>query len=118
MGRIRIFADNNFHRAILLGVIQRIIDIDVETARQAGLETASDEVILEYAATQNRVLLTHDAASMTVAAYNRLQQGKSSPGVIIVPQYLNIGRAIDEIATVLVASLPGELENRVIWLPL
>jgi hypothetical protein len=118
MHHVRVFADANFSRAILLGVIQRIINVDVETAQQAELESASDALILEHASTQNRILLTHDAATMAVIAYNRLQQGKSFPGVIVVPQYLDFGQAIDEIATVLVASLPGELENRVVWLPL
>ena len=110
MNQIRVFADANFRRAILSGIIQRVENVDIETA--------SDAEILEYAATHGRILLTHDLASLADTAYERLEQGKSFPGVIVIPQSLGVGRAIDEIATVLVASLPGELENRVVWLPL
>lgn len=117
MNQIRVFADANFRRAILSGIIQLVENVDIETAQDAGLETASDAEI-EYAATHGRILLTHDLASLADTAYERLEQGKSFPGVIVIPQSLGVGRAIDEIATVLVASLPGELENRVIWLPL
>ena len=118
MDQNRVFADANFRRAILSGILQRVENVDIETAQDAGLETASDAEILEYAATHNRILLTHDLASLADTAYERLKQGKSFPGVIVIPQSLGVGRAIDEIATVLVAGLPGELENRVLWLPL
>jgi predicted nuclease of predicted toxin-antitoxin system len=56
MNQIRVFADANFRRAILSGILQRVENVDIETAQDAGLETASDAEILEYAATHNRIL--------------------------------------------------------------
>jgi hypothetical protein len=43
--------------------------------RQAG-----DPAILEWAAQEGRVLLTHDVADMTKYAYERIRTGKPMPG--------------------------------------
>ena len=40
------------------------------------------------------------------------------PGVILVPEELSIGRAIDELVTVVECSDQHEYENLVVYLPL
>ena len=49
---------------------------------------------------------------------SRVADDKKMPGVIAVPDILPIGQAIDELLITLQCSLPDELENRVLHLPL
>ncbi len=73
---------------------------------------------LEWAAKEDRILLTHDVQTMTKYAYDRIQAGLPMPGVIEVRDDLSIGQAIEEILTALLASKPGELANRITYIPL
>jgi DNA-binding transcriptional MocR family regulator len=44
--------------------------------------------------------------------------GKRSAGVFLIPQYLDIGTAIEELLLIWIASDASEWENRLEWLPL
>jgi len=83
-----------------------------------GLLSASDAEILEAAATDGRILLTHDAKTMPMHAYDRVRAGEPLPGMIVCPQSLEIGRAIEELSLLTEYSEEGEWENRVVYLPL
>ena len=73
---------------------------------------------MEWAAKENRILLTHDVHTMVNFAYDRVRAGQPMPGVIEVSDNIPIGQAIEELLVVLGASDPSELENRVIFVPL
>jgi hypothetical protein len=55
---------------------------------------------------------------MTAAAYARIEGGAPTPGVIIVPQWLSIGEALDDLVLIVECSDAEDLENRVQFLPL
>jgi hypothetical protein len=44
--------------------------------------------------------------------------GKHSAGVLLVPQSLDVGAAIDQLLLIWLASEASEWENRIAWLPL
>ncbi|MCS7190953.1 MAG: DUF5615 family PIN-like protein [Fimbriimonadales bacterium] len=115
---IRLAADENFDSAILDGLIRRIPQLDVKTVQQVGLRNAPDKVVLKWAASEERVLLTHDWRTLPHDAMARVQHGEPMPGVIVVPREMPIGQAIAELELIVVASLPHELEGRVLRLPL
>jgi hypothetical protein len=75
-------------------------------------------VILEWAAHEERVVLTHDAKTFTKHAYERVVAGQRMPGVFELARSLSIGRAVDEILLVALASHEGEWEGQVRYLPL
>lgn len=79
---------------------------------------ASDEDVLDSAARSNRVLLSHDASTMTAAAYARIARGEPMPGVIIVPQWLAIGTALDDLLLVAACSESSDWAGCVAFLPL
>ena len=54
-----------------------------------------DAELLEWAARGRRVLVTHDANSMTRHAYARVGAGEPMAGVIVAAQDLSIGHLID-----------------------
>ncbi len=46
------------------------------------------------------------------------EAGNRSPGVFLIPQSIDIGRAIDELLLIWLASEASEWANRLEWLPL
>ena len=73
---------------------------------------------MEWTAQQNRVMLTRDVQTMTQYAYDRVQAGLAMPGVFEISRSVSIGLAIEEILLIAEASLDGEWEGQVLYLPL
>jgi hypothetical protein len=92
--------------------------VDIVRVQDAGLSSADDPAILEWAAQAGRVLLTHDVATMTRYAYDRVREGKPMPGVFEVGRAVPIRVAIEEIVLLAECSLDGEWEGQVRYLPL
>lgn len=115
---IRLAADENFDSVILDGLLRRAPQLDVKTIQQVGLRGAPDIEVLAWAASEERVLLTHDWRTLPYDAMARVQQGERMPGVIVVPREMPIGQAVSELELIVSASLPNELEGRVIRLPI
>lgn len=63
------------------------------------------------------MLVSHDRQTMP-GHFGRFIEKKTSPGLVIVSQDLDIGRAIEELLLVWAASDAKEWENTVIFLPL
>jgi hypothetical protein len=110
--------DENFNNDIVRGVRRRNPAVDFVRVQDAGLSAVDDPTVLEWAAQAGRVLLTHDVATMTRHAYDRVRDGKPMPGVFEVGRHVPIGVAIEEIVLVAECSLDGEWEGQVRYLPL
>ena len=74
--------------------------------------------VLNWAAQEHRVLFTHDVSTMTNYAYERVQAGKSMPGLFELPRGLPVAKAIDDILLIAECSLEDEWEGQVRYLPL
>ena len=83
-------SDENFNNDIVRGLLRRNPDLDIIRVQDVGLRGAEDPDILEWAANEDRVVLTHDAATMASFAYDRVKRGLSMPGVIEVADDLPI----------------------------
>ena len=83
-----------------------------------GLDSTPDPDILEWAATEGRILLTHDRDTMPFFAYDRIGTGLEMPGVFLVNDLMTIGQAIDEILLAVDCFTPEECENFVRFFPL
>ena len=66
---IRWFADENFNNDILRALLRRSPELDIVRAQDVGLGGTDDQHILECAASQGRIILTHDVNTMTAHAY-------------------------------------------------
>ncbi len=115
---LRFLADEDFTRAIVRGVLRTRPDIDIVRVQDVGLRTKKDPVVLDWAAGEERVLLTHDAQSMPAHAYERILNSLPMPGVFIVQQEESISRVIEEIILLAECSLEDEWEGKVNYLPL
>lgn len=114
----RFLADENFHNDVLAGLLRREPALDVVRAQDVGLTGADDPAILEWAAANGRVVLTHDVTTMTRHAYDRVRAGLAMPGVLEVSDRLPIGRAVEEALITIECSLEGEWEGQVRYLSL
>lgn len=68
--------------------------------RDVGLRGATDEAVLVRAASEGRVVLTHDVATLIARAYERVRARQPMPGVIAVSQALPVGQVIEDLLLV------------------
>lgn len=115
---MKLLADENFDNTIIRGLLRRQPDIDIVRVQDVGLSGKNDPTVLEWSAQDDRILLTHDVATITRYAYARIAEGKPMPGVIEVTSDAPIGRVIEDIILLLSCSLDGELEGQIFYLPL
>ncbi len=113
-----LIADENFNNDIVRGLLRRKSDLDIVRVQDVGLSGADDATILEWAAQENRVMLTHDVTTITKYAYERVQAGKRMPGVFEVSRSVPVGVAIEDILWLVECCLEGEWEGQVRYLPL
>ena len=111
-------SDENFNNDIVRGLLRRNPELDIVRVQDVGLRGEEDAVILEWAAKEGRVVLTHDAAPTAYLAYERVKAGLSMPGVIEVADDLPLGQVIDDILLIAENSERKEWEGRVLYLPL
>lgn len=113
---LRFVADENFNNRIVRGLLRRKPDLDIVRIQDVGHSGAEDEAVLAWSAQEGRILLTHDTATLTRYAYERVQASLRMPGVFEVSDTIPIGTAIDDILLVAECSLPGEWEGQVHYL--
>jgi predicted nuclease of predicted toxin-antitoxin system len=112
----RFLADEDFNNRIVRGIRRRSETIDIVRVHEAGLLGEPDTEVLEWAAAEDRILLTHDAATMIDFAYERIREGRKFPGLIAVSQFAGIGKVVDDIE-VIAADDSFALSDQVIYLP-
>ena len=100
------------------GLIRRQPDVDIVRVQDVDLAGADDPAVLEWAAAEGRVIVTHDVSTMSEHAYERVAAGRPMPGVFEASLSIPIGRAIEDLLLLVECSLPGEWEGQVVYLPL
>src|SRR5438445_4967583 len=118
MGDIKLLADEDFSHRAIRGVRLKMLDIDLLTVQQAGMRSALDKDILQFAAETGRVVLTHDEHTMIPAASRRLLDNLPMPGLLLAPQQTTVGRLVAAVILIAECSRDGEWENRIEYLPL
>src|SRR5687767_12793616 len=91
---MRLLSDENFNGEIVRGLLLRRPDLDLCRVQDVGLEAADDPTILEWAAANNRIVLTHDRATMPDFAYARIISGQPMPGVFVLDDRMSSGRLL------------------------
>ena len=115
--RPRFLADADFNQKIVLGLLRREPAIDFRTALQAGVLGRPDPEVLALAAHKNRILLSHDRATMPTH-FARFTESHSSPGLILVSQDIDIGTAIEDLLLIWAASSNEEWRDIIGYVPL
>ncbi len=113
----RFQADADFNHKIVRGVRRREPAVDFQSDELGGMIGLPDTEVLVKAAGLGRILISHDRRTMS-AHFAHFLRRQSSPGLILVPQYLDIGAVIEDLLVIWAASDAGEWRDRVDYLPL
>ena len=115
---LRLLIDENFNHRILRGVKSRLPELDFVTVRQIGLAGYKDLLLLRWATQNERAILTHDTKTMRPDAEQLLHLGETISGLIVVPQTLRVGRAIEDLELVIACYSQSEFRDHIERLPL
>src|ERR1043166_5780268 len=94
---VRLLVDEDFDNDIVRGVRRRLPDLDIVRVQDVELSGKHDTLVLEWAAKEERILLTHDISTMKPYAYARVEENLPMPGVFVVSQFLPVHEAIEAI---------------------
>jgi hypothetical protein len=115
---VRLALDENFNNDILRGLLRRNPGLDIIRVQDAGLQSADDPAVLAWAATEGRVLASHDVATLTAFAYARLKADQPMPGLIEIGPDVPMATAIADLLLIAECGESGDLEGQVLYLPL
>ena len=94
---IRLLTDEDFNHKILRGLMRRVPHLDFVLVRDVGLAGQPDPILLKWAASRHRSIISHDTNTMISHAEQLMKQGEPMDGLIVVPQSLGIGPAIKDL---------------------
>jgi hypothetical protein len=103
--------------AIVQGIRRREPAIDFKSANDACLEGVRDPDVLELAAREGRVLVSHDMSTMPVHFADRARTGLKHPGVLLAFQSASVGEIIESLLIIWSASSEWEWSDQVHYLP-
>ncbi|MBD1936780.1 DUF5615 family PIN-like protein [Microcoleus sp. FACHB-68] len=115
---LRLLSDENFNGDIVRGLFLRQPDLDLVRVQDVGLRKVDDQAILDWAANNERILLTHDRATMPDFAYERLARGEQMAGLFVVNDRMPVRQVIDELLLLIDCSEQPEWKGVVLYLPL
>jgi hypothetical protein len=118
MSRPRFLANHDLTEAILLGVMRREPTLEFRRLREVAMADKPDAEVLEFAARQNLLVVSHDVNTMTAHAAKRIAAGLPMPGVFVTHQSDPIGIIIDDLILIWVASEAEEWAGQVVFLPI
>jgi hypothetical protein len=97
---VALLIDENLNHRILRGLLRTIPNLDYTLAAAVGLKGTDDTVVLDFAAKENRALVTHDLRTIPKHAYERVKAALPMSGVIAIRDDLPIGRMIEDLAII------------------
>ncbi len=97
---IRFAVDEDFDNNIVRGLRRIIPDVNIVRSIDVGLAGTPDPVALDWAASETRVMLTHDGRTMADFAWERLGLGLDMPGCVIVHKPYQMGVIIERLAEI------------------
>src|SRR5262245_17500159 len=103
--------DVNFNGRALRALLRAIPTLDVVRAQDVGLDGVDDPAVLEWAAQNGRVLLTHDEKTMPGHTYQRITASQRMAGVVIVAVPIG-GRVVADLIVMIQCSQDDEWENQ------
>jgi len=115
---LRFLSDENFNGDIVRGLLLRRAGLDLVRVQDVGLAGSQDSTMLTWAAENERIVLTHDRATMPNAAHARVVAGQPMPGVFVLSDRIPVRSAIDELLLIDACSEQLEWAGLVAYLPL
>ena len=97
--------------------LRRESGLDFVRVQDVGYAQTPDPIILDWAATELRVLVTPDLNSMVGFAWGRVRAGLPMVGVLALLDNRGVGRVIDDILLVARCYTVDEMKDQVWYIP-
>ena len=118
MTAVRLLADENLSRVIVTATVRLEPSLEFLVATEVGLAGQPDPVVLDYAAQNSLIVVTHDVRTMIAFAKERMAEGTPMPGLFLVSQE-DSPREIAESLVFIWASTPAEeWRDQIVFLPI
>ena len=114
---MRFLADENFNNDILRGAQQRVPGFDFSRTQDTEIASADDFRLLDYAAHQGYILLTHDVNTLRGIFYQRMTAGLPVPGVFLIHKQTAVGRVVEALELIILASEQIEWDGKIRYVP-
>ena len=115
---LRLGSDEDVNGKIIEGLRLHAPHLDLESVRDVGMTEHHDREVLEWAAREDRVLITHDRKTLVGYAYDRVRSGLPMPGVLAITATVTIGHAIEDIRIAAECYEMEEMRDQVKYIPL
>ena len=112
MNNVKFLFDADINQKIIEGLRHREPTIDLWNPHEAAIIGLADPDVLAVAAGAGRALISHDYKTMP-GHFARFRQKAESPGLIMLPQSLDIGPAIEDLLLIWEVMEPHELRNQI-----
>ena len=111
-------ADNDLKRIIVDATLRREPRMDFQSAQAVRLDGLDDEAVLRLAASQSRILVSHDKRTMPAALDSFIASGGTSPGVLLViPQNAPIRDVVDALILIWADDRADDWRNLIAKIP-
>jgi hypothetical protein len=115
--KIKFQADEDLNENIVNAVIRIEPKIDFQTAIKANLKGFTDQQVLELAANQKRILVSHDHRTIPTH-FGRFITHSTSYGVLIISKNLSVIETAKNLVLIWAVFSSHEWINRIAYLPL
>ncbi len=105
------------HVARAITAALRTAGLDVATAQELGARRLADDLLLDLATEQGRVLFSQDQ-DLIKEAVTRQREERDFAGVIYSEQTLSVGICVRDLELMGLLMDPGEMRNQLVYIPL
>lgn len=115
---LRLATDADVHGDLIRGVRRQSPEVDLVRVVDALPLGTHDRAVLEWAASEQRILITNDRKTMIGFVRDRLEAGLPMPGVIMASRNQSIGSAIEDILVIVHVLTEDDVRDQVFFLPI
>jgi predicted nuclease of predicted toxin-antitoxin system len=115
---LRLASDEDVHGAIVKGLLRREPTLDLVRVQDVGLRNTPDSTILEWAAAEERILITADRNTMVGLALARVKAGQPMAGVLALREDAAPGQTIGDILLIAECCSADEMNQQIKYIPL
>ncbi len=113
---MKLLADENFKGAVVRELKKRKPELEIIRAQDTALFQAPDPILLEWAAQNDYIVLSHDVQTLVGFAYQRVAEALPMPGLCIISSRTDIGVALKVLLLWIETAKSEEMQNQVIFL--
>ena len=109
-------ADENVESYLVAALEVRMPSVHITSVHDIGLAATDDRAILEWAANNERLIVTRDISSMRAYANARVESGMRMPDLVIIQSTRTIAEILESLEEIALYSLEGEWEGQVLFI--